>query len=47
MKKYILRLLIGIVISFFLMIATFWTVLLYWEKHPETDCDACLENVTP
>ena len=51
MKELLSRLLtkqffIGIVFGFFLTIVTFYAVCLYWEAHPDTDCDSCIESTT-
>lgn len=38
---------IGIVVGFFLTIAAIWSLLSYWEAHPSTDCNSCIEGTTP
>lgn len=52
MRKYLSQLFtkqffIGIVVGVLLTILAFYTLCLYWEAHPETDCDTCIEGTTP
>jgi len=38
---------IGIVVGFFLTIVALYTLCLYWEAHPDTGYDSCIEGTTP
>ena len=38
---------IGIVVGIFLTIVSFIALCFYWEAHPLTDCDSCIESATP
>ena len=51
MKNILLKLLtkqflIGIIVGFFLAVASFIALCFYWEAHPLTDCDSCIESTT-
>ena len=38
---------IGIVTGILLFIGSFMALAFYWEAHPWTDCDSCMEGTTP
>lgn len=46
-KLFTKQFFIGIVVGAFLTIAAFYTLCLYWETYPQTDCDTCLKDTTP